>query len=127
MNKSPKMVDGGTLSSRNKLLMSKLVVFYNNKKNIYWIVGILLKSNNKKITAKILGNYLKLRGIETRPFFWPINKQEIFKKLQLPFTKKKFLNSEYMSKYGLYLPAALNIKNNEIDYVCKILNNYKFK
>jgi perosamine synthetase len=100
---------------------------YNNKKNIYWIVGILLKSNNKKITAKILGNYLKLRGIETRPFFWPINKQEIFKKLQLPFTKKKFLNSEYMSKYGLYLPAALNIKNNEIDYVCKILNNYKFK
>ena len=32
-----------------------------------------------------------------------------------------------MSKYGLYLPAGLNIKNNEIDYVCKILNNYEFK
>jgi len=99
---------------------------YNDKKNIYWVVGILLKSNNSKITAKTLGNFLKSHGIETRPFFWPINKQEIFKRLKLPFTKKKFINSEYMSRYGLYLPASLNIKNNEIDYVCKTLNSYNF-
>ena len=51
--------------------------------NAYWVVGIIIK--NKKMTSKNLRRKLFLKQIDTRSFFWPINKQKIFKKL-----KKKF-------------------------------------
>ena len=65
MNKSPKMVDGGTLSSRNKLLMSKLVVFYNNKKNIDELLPII--NGNTELSLRIIDwfvtNYCKKHNI----------------------------------------------------------------
>lgn len=87
--------------------------------NAYWVVGIIVK--NKKMTSKNLRRRLFLKQIDTRAFFWPINKQKIFKKLKIKF-KGNFQNSEYISKYGLYLPSGLGTTNNEIKKVCKILN-----
>ena len=49
---------------------------YNNLKNVYWVVGILIK--NKKMTASELQKKLYKKGIDTRLFFWPMNKQNIF-------------------------------------------------
>ncbi len=100
---------------------------YKGKRNIYWIVGILIKSTNQKITAKKLAQYLQYYNIETRPFFWPMNKQKVFRKLKLSFTRQKFPNSEYLSKYGLYLPSSINLKNSQIEYICKIINKFNFK
>jgi perosamine synthetase len=91
----------------------------DNIENVYWVIGILIK--NKKITAKTLQKKLKKNGIETRSFFWPMNKQIITKKLKLKF-KKKYPNSEYLSKYGFYLPSGINIKNDQIKLICKKLN-----
>ena len=88
--------------------------------NIYWVVGILIK--NKKIKAKKVSKILKKLNIETRPFFYPMNKQDIFKKLNYEFHKYKFKNSEYLSEYGFYLPSYLSLKNNQIDKISKIVN-----
>ena len=88
-------------------------------KNIYWVVGIVIKKG--KITASMLSKKLAKHGIMTRPFFWPMHKQEIFIK-QKTFKKKKFPNSEHLSKYGLYLPSGLLLKKREIHYICKKLN-----
>ena len=88
-------------------------------KNIYWIVGIVIKKG--KITASVLSKKLARYGIGTRPFFWPMHKQEIFLKKKI-FKKQKFPNSEYLSKYGLYLPSGLKLKKKEINYICKSLN-----
>jgi perosamine synthetase len=60
--------------------------------------------------------------IGTRPFFWPMHKQKIFKFLKKKNNSNKFLNSEYVSKYGFYLPSSLTLKNSEIDYICKKVN-----
>jgi perosamine synthetase len=92
---------------------------FDNITNVYWVVGILIK--NKKILAQKLQKKLKKNGIETRSFFWPMNKQIIAKKFKLNF-KKKYPNSEYLSKYGFYLPSGLNIKNTQIKLICKKLN-----
>jgi perosamine synthetase len=89
-------------------------------KNIYWVVGILIK--NKKISSYNLSKTLKLLNIETRPFFYPMHKQQIFKKLNYKFCKDNYPNSEYISKYGIYLPSGLKIKNHTIDKISKILN-----
>ena len=67
-----------------------------HSKNIYWVVGILIKKN--KITSFNLSKKLVRYGIKTRPFFWPMHKQEIFLKKKI-FRKQKFPNSEYFSSF----------------------------
>ena len=51
-----------------------------------------------------------------------MSKQDVFIKLKL-FKKKSFPNSSYLSKYGLYLPASLSIKDQDIKFICKKINN----
>jgi len=92
-------------------------------KNIYWVVGILIK--NKKMKASILAKKLYTMGIQTRPFFWPMHEQSVFKKMNL-FKNEKFPNSVYLSRYGLYLPSYFHLKKQEIvkisNIVKKIIN-----
>jgi len=90
------------------------------KKNIYWVVAILIKE--KKFTAKKIADILKKLNIETRPFFYPMHRQDIFKKLNYNFEKQSHPNSDFISKYGLYLPSSLKIKKKEILNICNILN-----
>ena len=85
-------------------------------KNIYWVVGILI--NNKRMLASEAMKKLKAQGIGARPFFWPMNEQNIFKKFNL-FTNEKYPNSHYLSRYGFYIPSYLKIKNSEMDYIIK--------
>jgi len=93
----------------------------NFSKNIFWVFGIVIKQN-KKIKRNNLINKLLSKNIQTRPFFYPMHKQKIFKKMKI-FTKKEiYPNAEYLSKNGLYLPSGIGIKNYEIDYICKIVN-----
>ena len=60
-------------------------------------------------------------GIETREFFWPINKQKILKKLNYKFSGS-YNNSEYLSDYGFYLPSGINTTKSEIIYICNSIN-----
>ena len=94
--------------------------FISYSKNIYWVVGILIK--NKKIKSSLLTIKLRKFGIMTRPFFWPMHEQQIFKKMKL-FKKSKFPNSSYLARYGLYLPSYYNLNNKQIDYISSVVNN----
>ena len=88
-------------------------------KNIYWVVGILIR--NKKILASNIIQKLKAHGIGARPFFWPMNEQNILKKMRV-FKKEKYPNSHYLSRYGFYIPSFIGIKKSEMDYVISIIN-----
>ena len=90
-------------------------------KNIYWVIAILITNMDLKLNAKKVMSILKKNGIGSRPFFWPMHKQKVFKSLKL-YKSKNFLNSEHISKYGFYLPSSLLLKNKEIDHICKIVN-----
>ena len=98
----------------------------DNIENVYWVVGILIL--NKKITAMKFRKELKKLKIETREFFWPMNKQDAFKKKHLKLVSN-YKNSEYLSKYGFYLPSGLDTSDKDINYICqsikKIKNNFK--
>lgn len=87
--------------------------------NIYWVFGVLLK---EKLSGKknLIQKKLLKNKIETRPFFWPMHKQEIFKKMGL-FKGEKYPVAENLSKNGFYLPSGLGLKNSQIDYVIKEL------
>ncbi len=92
-------------------------------KNIYWVVGIVIKNKKLKIDAKKLAQKLIKLGIQTRPFFWPMHKQKALRDLGL-FKKQKYPNSEFLSKYGLYLPASLDITDKEINFICRTINHF---
>ncbi len=93
----------------------------NFSKNIYWVVGVVIINKNLNLNADAAMKKLQKFGIGTRPFFWPMHKQKIFRNHNI-FNSKKFSNSEYISKYGFYLPSSLSLKNSEIDYICKKVN-----
>ena len=107
-----------------KLKNNKNLILQNKKtkysKNIYWVFGILIKDKNKFDRNSVMKKLLKY-GIDTRPFFLSMNKQNIFIKKKI-FNKIKMPNSEYLSKNGFYVPSGLGLKNREIDYICLILN-----
>ncbi|MDA9629416.1 DegT/DnrJ/EryC1/StrS aminotransferase family protein [Candidatus Pelagibacter sp.] len=94
---------------------------YLNLENVYWVVGILIKK--KSITAKSLMNYLKKKGIQTRPFFFPMKRQNFLKKNNIKI-RGIFPVSDHISKYGLYLPSGPNISSKDIYKVCKEINKF---
>jgi perosamine synthetase len=60
---------------------------------------------------------LAAAGIESRPFFTGLHKQEPLRRkwrghYTLPVT-------EYLGNYGLYLPSGPTLTDDEIDYVCE--------
>ena len=63
---------------------------------------------------------MRLKNIGTRPFFYPIHKQPVFKKFGY-FKNDIHPNSEFIYKQGLYLPSGLNLKFEEIDIVVKVI------
>ena len=87
-------------------------------KNIYWVYSIILKNSLK---SKDLSKKLIKYGIETRPFFFPMNKQPIIKKLKLVGKKEKFPISEEIYEKGLYLPSGIGNTLSELKKVVKIL------
>ena len=105
------------LSKNKNIYMTPPKVSYS--KNIYWVVGILIK--NKKIQASKIINQLKDHGIGARPFFWPMHNQDIFKKMKI-FSNEKYPNSSYLGKYGFYIPSYLKLKNSEMDYIISVIN-----
>lgn len=88
-------------------------------KNIYWVYGVLIAK--PKLSVNKIVKKLKKVGIETRPFFWPLHKQPILKKIGL-FKNIKLPVSEYLSKNGFYLPSGLSLNKKQQAYVIKNFN-----
>ena len=105
------------LGKNKNIYMTPPSISYS--KNIYWVVGILIK--NKKVLASKIIKKLKNYGISSRAFFWPMHEQKVFKKMKL-FKGKKYPNSSYLGRYGFYIPSFLEIKNSEIRYISSIIN-----
>jgi len=105
------------LSNNKNFFIQKPVINKNN--NIYWIVGILIL--NKKFKLDIVRKKLLKKNIQTREFFYPMNKQKILKKF-IKRDNDTFPNSEFLSKNGFYLPSYFDLKNSEIYQICKIIN-----
>ena len=86
--------------------------------NTFWMYGVVIK--NKIVTAKKFMKKLKKLGIESRPFFFGLHMQPALKR---HLKKKYFLkNTEYISKYGFYLPTGLNLNKSQL---YKIENSVK--
>ena len=95
----------------------------NNTNNHYWVYGVVL--NKEGIRNKVMKQLYDL-GIETRPFFGPLHLQESLPKKFRNDTK--LVNTEHISKNGLYLPLGKHLKRKDqkfiTDTLLTILKNY---
>jgi len=86
-------------------------------RNTYWMYGIVI-SPVVGIDAKQAIKKLAQRGIQTRPFFCPMHLQPAFDKYSW-FRKESLPVSEYLYKYGLYLPSGLTLTKEQIGKVAE--------
>ena len=93
--------------------------------NMYWVFGVVF---DESINADAVAADLKLIGIETRPFFFPLHRQPVLEKFGL--SDQKSLNiSEKIGKQGIYLPSYIGMDDSDIDYVVdrftSVLDTYR--
>ena len=109
----------------NKFKNNKNIIIQPNKlkyaKNIYWVFGIILKNKNKKFRENFQKKLL-LKKIETRPFFVPMHKQDIFIKKGY-FKNESYPISEFLSSNGFYIPTGLDLSKKELNYIANTIIN----
>lgn len=78
-----------------------------------WLYTICLQGNFSNKRDELM-EYLKLKGIETRPIFYPMSDMPAFIKL---IDQKEYPVSHSVSYSGISLPSSLNISKDECRYV----------
>ena len=84
--------------------------------NVYWMFGIVLKESLKLSKDEMIDE-LQKRGIESRSFFCPMNRQ--------PFIIEKFKNklsetpvADRLWERGIYLPSSNKLSEEQIKFIC---------
>jgi perosamine synthetase len=83
--------------------------------NIYWVFGIVLDDHVPFDAAEAMRR-LAARGVETRPFFWPMHAQPALRKMGL-FADEAYPNAERLARRGFYLPSGLSLTEPQVDKV----------
>lgn len=92
-----------------------------NIKNTYWMVTVILDASLGITKEKAIA-YLKGKNIDSRPFFYPLS--------MLPAYREIGLQNQYnpisytISPFGINLPCGLDMTEEKVDYVVKMLLEY---
>ena len=88
--------------------------------NIYWVYAITLKDHYKKTVKEVMSE-LKNYKIGSRPFFYPMHKQPVFKNMGL-FLNENLPQSEKLYEKGFYIPSGLALTNEEMRKVSEVMH-----
>ncbi len=88
-------------------------------KNTYWMVTAVVDADyglTKERLIKLLGE----RNIDSRPFFYPLSSLPAYEDLEgIEETRRRNRVGYRLSPYGVNLPCALNLTEDQVDYVCR--------
>ena len=85
-------------------------------KNVYWMYSILIEESFGMSRDELMA-YLGQRGIETRPFFYPIHEMPPYR------TEGDFPTSIYLSRTGLNLPSSVKLTPEQIELVVSVIKD----
>lgn len=83
----------------------------NFAQNIYWVYGVILK-DNAPFDAEFAMKELGARGVGTRPFFYPMHLQPVFKRQGL-FKDEIYPVAERIAQRGFYLPSGIALTEED--------------
>lgn len=81
--------------------------------NIYWVFGVVLTADVPFDAAEAMCR-LAGRGIGTRPFFWPMHEQPVFRRMGL-FADVTCPVAERIARRGFYLPSGLALTDAQLE------------
>lgn len=92
--------------------------FHEYAQNVYWLVCLEVEQYieaERNALMKALG----LKGIETRPYFYPVSDMPIYQQnpVETPIAHKVY-------QRGINLPSYFGLTPEEIEYVCDCLRSH---
>ena len=87
--------------------------------NIFWVFGMVAETEDLK--NKIVKE-LSDKKIGTRPFFWCMHEQPVFKEMSL-FKNENYPVSEKLARNGFYIPSGLGLDEEDMQVVSEQLNS----
>ncbi|HXM98297.1 MAG TPA: DegT/DnrJ/EryC1/StrS family aminotransferase [Candidatus Dormibacteraeota bacterium] len=85
--------------------------------NIYWVYGLLLR-DDVPFDAEGAMRRLRELGIETRPFFWPMHEQPVFRKMGM-FAGESYPMAERLARRGFYVPSGMALTREQLGRVAE--------
>jgi len=82
--------------------------------NVYWMFAPLIEPEFGLDRDTVMGR-LREKGIESRPFFYPIHTMPMYN------TGQSLPVAESLSARGINLPSGTNLTEEQIDYICQAL------
>lgn len=79
--------------------------------NIYWVYGMVL-TDSVQIDAEGMMSRLSRLKVGTRPFFWGMHEQPVFRKMGL-FQGEHHPVTERIARRGFYIPSGLGITEEQ--------------
>ena len=83
--------------------------------NIYWVFGVVLMDEVPFDSQEAMRR-LGAQGIGTRPYFWPMHEQPVFRTMGL-FEGERYPVSERLARRGFYLPSGMALTEGQLDQV----------
>ena len=97
----------------------KLQACSNNTSRANWMFALRIVNNNKSIDE--VYDYFLDKGIETRPFFYPINKHKHLENIK---NNRDDNNSELLNREIIMIPSYPLLTYDEQVYIVKIVNKF---
>jgi perosamine synthetase len=81
--------------------------------NIYWVYALLLDESTG-MTADTVMKRLAVKGIGTRPFFYPMHQQPVLRRMNF-FEGEQYPVAERLSRQGFYVPSGMALNEDQIE------------
>ena len=90
----------------------------NASRNVNWMVTLRLKGFNFETREKVR-QYLDIRGIDSRPVFYPIHLMPFYQETK--FHPACMVNSLAIAREGISLPTFIGLREQQIGYIASTL------
>ncbi|ADU67188.1 Glutamine--scyllo-inositol transaminase [Desulfurispirillum indicum S5] len=87
----------------------------NYAENIFWVFGAVLHDSVPFEASEAMAR-LGSRQIATRPFFWPMHEQPVFRNMGL-FGGERYPVAERLARRGFYIPSGMALQKAQMEMV----------
>jgi len=84
-------------------------------KNVYWMICLEVFGYDEKQRDALIEK-LKEKGIDSRPFFYPVSDMSMYEKVDTPITHKVY-------QRGINLPSYFDIQKENVKYICDVVRD----